>query len=124
MVQKDDNGAQKVVSANDKKFVHGLKTYTKAIEMRKDQLRFGFRKVEVRKRMTCDRWANRYALQCNMDAMKRCGQGKLLHDMNNWLKLRMVLTRNENRFERGCNTMVWSENQDLQTHNQTAVCYA
>ena len=43
--------------------------------------------------------------------------------MNHWLKLRMVRIKKKNRFQCRCDVMVWSENQDLQTHNQSAVCY-
>ena len=62
-------------------------------------------------------------LKWEMDVMKGCEQGKQWLHMNHWLKLRMVRTKNNNRFQCGCDMMVWSENQDLQTHNQRAVCY-
>ena len=62
-------------------------------------------------------------LKWEMIVMKGCEQGKQGLDMNHWLKLRIVRTRNKNRFQCGCDMMVWSENQDLQTHNQTTLCY-
>ena len=62
-------------------------------------------------------------LKGDLDVMKGCEQGKQGLDMNHWFKLRMVSTKNKNRFQCGCDMMVWSEIQDLQTHNQRAVCY-